>query len=103
MSARRKQVRLQDIVGKRVVDSDGRIAGRLEEVFAEVKGDQCRVVEYRLGANAALARLGISARRLTGLAGDSKLLRIPWDALDISDPENLRLLVSVDEIRRQQK
>ena len=85
-----KLVRLQSLVGRRVYDADGKVVGRLEEVRAEMQGEELVVTEYQCGPAALLSRLGIRAMRLLGL-GHREPKRIPWDRLDLSDPEKPRM------------
>ena len=56
------------------------------------------VREYMLGTAALLTRLGISARRLVGLRIRRKPLCVPWDQLDLRDPEKPKLLCSLEEL-----
>lgn len=86
-----KLVRLQSLVGRRVHDAEGKAVGRIEEVRAEMQGDDLVVTEYECGPAALLSRLGISAMRLVGLGHHHEPKRIPWDQLDLSDPEKPRM------------
>jgi len=97
-----RKVSLERLVGRLVRDPDGRRAGRILEVEAEIEGDDCLVREYRLGAAALLQRLGISAGRLVGLPFRHEPLRVPWDQLDLGDPERPRLRCTVEELRARQ-
>lgn len=89
---------LQLLIGRRVRDVDGNIAGRIFEVIAKIQGDECLIVEFHLGPAALRERLGISAGRLLGL-GQSEPLRVPWDQLDVSNADDLRLRCRVEELR----
>ena len=91
-------VRLQDLNGRHVRDSDGKIAGRIGEVVAERVGADCRVVEYLLGPAAFLSRLGITAGRMVGLIRRRGPLRVPWNQLDLSDPKKPRLRCRVSDL-----
>jgi hypothetical protein len=94
MSAAAKQVHVEQLIGRRVVDGDGRFAGRLEEVRARLDGDTCVVEEYHLGPAALVERLSahVLSRR--------HARRVPWDKLDISDPDRPRLLCHPDDLER---
>jgi len=96
---RRRMVRLQDLLGRRVRARDGRVVGRIEEVRAERRGDDHEVIEYRLGPGALAERLAL-ARRLLG--GRRETLIARWDQLDIREPRHPALTCSVDELRRVQ-
>ena len=77
------QVRVQELVGRRVRDAEGNVVGRIQEIHATWRGEECYVEEFELGAAALLERLGISRR------GEPR--KIPWQELDLSDPQNPRL------------
>jgi hypothetical protein len=90
-----KKVHLELLIGSRVRDANGKVIGRIASVHAERRGDLCYVLEYRLGAAAYLQRLGISVARVVGWPLSREPQRIPWNELDISDPENPRTVDGV--------
>jgi hypothetical protein len=92
-------VRLQSLTGAQVRDVDGKVVGRIGEIHAERIGAQCHVVCFDLGPAAFLSRLGISARRLVGWAARGPL-RVPWQQMDLSDPERPRLRCRIAELKR---
>ena len=51
-------LRLQQLIGRRVVDSGGRRIGRVAECLAEADGDELRVVGLLVGPGAWAARYG---------------------------------------------
>ena len=90
-----RQVRLQELLGRRVRDADGKVLGHIMEISATWRGKECYVDAFHLGTAALLSRLGISAARLVGwpLAREPK--RIPWQEMDLSDPEKPRVKADV--------
>src|ERR1051325_9797675 len=82
---RMSRIRLDDLVGTRVRDEEGRVVGRIFEMRAEARGKDLVIVEYHLGAHALLERIGLSALRLVGLRS-RELRRVAWDQMDVSDP-----------------
>ena len=80
-------------------DPDGARVGRIFSVHAEMEGDECVVREYNLGAAAILERLGISFLRVLSRPAHREPLCVPWDLLDVSDPERPRLRCRVDELK----
>ena len=92
------EIRLQAIVGRKVHDVDGKVAGRIGQVIATRIGADCHVDEYHLGPAAFLARLGISAGHLIGLRARQEPLRVPWHQMDLSNPHHPRLKCRVDEL-----
>lgn len=65
----KKEIRLEDLVGKRVRDFEGRVVGRIREIEAEWHGNQCVVTSLHLGEGQ----------------------RVPVSAVDLSDPKSPRL------------
>lgn len=93
------KVHFELLLGRKVYDPDGVRVGRIFSVIAEQEGDDCVIREYHLGTAALLSRLGITALRLVGLHRHEPL-RVPWDQLDLSDPEKPRLRCRAEELKR---
>jgi sporulation protein YlmC with PRC-barrel domain len=89
MPTKKNEVKLELLIGRKVVDANGKPAGRIEEIIAERDGDELVVTEYHLSAYGFLERLGI--RTLLRLAVP-KPERVPWERMDLSDPEKPRLV-----------
>jgi sporulation protein YlmC with PRC-barrel domain len=87
-----RQIQLEKLVGKKVVDSAGRKVGRLEEVIADRKG---RIQEYVLGRQGLLERLGIAGLSLIFLGRKKKGKHVPWAKMDLAE---LKLNCRVDEL-----
>jgi hypothetical protein len=96
------EVRLECLVGRRVVDAEGRSAGRIEEVIARREGQALVVTEYRLGVYALLHRLagGSFGRALLGVLPFTRptIYRVPWHEMDLSDPERPRIRCARDAL-----
>ncbi|MBY5406219.1 MAG: PRC-barrel domain-containing protein [Rhizobium sp.] len=91
-----KEVQLELLLGKQVYDLDGKPVGRVEEVRAEARGENFYVLEYHLGAYGLFERLsalaiGRAVLTALGAAGPGSKKLVPWDQLDISDPEHLQV------------
>ena len=95
------KVHLELLLGKLVRDSEGARAGRILSVRAERQGDECLVRDYRLGPAALMSRLGISVLRLVGWPARKEPLRVPWEQLDLSDPEQPRLRCTLEELKKK--
>ena len=93
-----QEIRVQDLVGRRVHDVNGKLAGRVGEIVAERIGADCHVIEYHVGSAAFLSRLGMTAGRLVGLHPHLKLIRVPWHQMDVTDPHNPRLRCGIEEL-----
>lgn len=87
------EVHVELLLGREVRDADGRKLGHLEEVRAERVGSELRVTEYltgRLGAahRIGLANLAFAAVGLLGLPSGGGGYHIPWQQMDLSDPDH---------------
>lgn len=93
------EVRLERLLGRKVVDRQGRSVGRLEEVRVERKGEDYVVSEYLIGTTALVERLSLGGvQRHEGRVTGGYLAR--WDQIDLSDPFTPRLMCPVDDLRR---
>ncbi|MFL6232023.1 MAG: hypothetical protein ACJ76N_02725 [Thermoanaerobaculia bacterium] len=95
-----KTVHFELLLGRKVHDPEGKKVGRILAVRAEPEGEECVVREYLLGTAALLTRLGISAGRLLGLPVHREPVRVPWDLMDLRNPEKPRLTCRVEELKR---
>jgi len=98
------EVRLEYLLGRRVLDTRGRAIGRIEEVRAERRGGEWIVQEYVLGAGGLVERLAagaIVASLLGRWAPEPERHTVPWDALDLSHPERPRLTKTLTELRHR--
>jgi hypothetical protein len=100
-------VHLERLLSKKVLDRNGRNAGRIEEVCARVSAEGWVVESYMLGTAGLLARLSVPdlARSMLGLssAGRSTTGKsVPWDQMDLSDPHRPKLKCTVQELKAMQ-
>jgi len=97
VTARRRLVYLDDVLGRRVRTADGRVVGRIEEVRTERRANgEHEVVEYHLGTGALLERLAV----VRSFLSPKPMLIARWDQIDIRRPPALVLTCAVDELRR---
>lgn len=100
-----REVHLERLLSKRVLDVHGRSAGRIEEVRGVRHGSVLEVREYLLGPAALLTRVIRTTLRLPvlRLAARGPLApsphRVPWEAMDLSDPEHPRLRCAREALR----
>ena len=87
------------LLGRRVVDANDRVVGRIRSIHARRHGRDFLVEEYHIGPAAFLEVLGISTRRLIGLR-IAEPIRIPWQKLDLSDPQHPRLRCAKEELEK---
>ena len=78
------ELRVEDLLGRRVLAPDGSVAGRIEEMRALREGDDFVVAEFRLGARALLERMAI--RHFDWMVSHlSQGYTVRWDQLDLTD------------------
>ena len=85
------------LLGRRVLDVNDRVVGRIRSIHARRRGHDFFIEEYHIGPAAFLEVLGISTRRMVGLSFREPI-RIPWQKLDLSDPERPRLRCAKEEL-----
>jgi hypothetical protein len=96
-ASRARELRLDRLLGRRVLAGNGDSVGRLEEFRAEKRGTGWVITEYVIGSAGLLERLGVAVKLLFGRRGGGYVAA--WDQLDISDPDHPRLRCPVDELR----
>jgi sporulation protein YlmC with PRC-barrel domain len=87
-----RSIRLDDLVGRIVRDQSGRAVGRIYDMKGERQNGELVIVEYHLGASALLQRIGLSLIGLVGFGHASEPKKVPWNRLDISDPDHPKLI-----------
>ena len=98
------EIHLEQLVGRRVVDARGRHIGRIEEVRAERRDAEWIVGDYVLGIGGLVERLAageLVSNVLGRLARAVERRTVPWDELDLTDPERPRLRHTLAELRRR--
>ena len=101
-----REVRLERLLGRKVVDAAGEVIGRLEEAIAEVRGSEHVVREFHVGKFAVLERLGsgLLGAELLRLVGGARAYEgyvVPWELMDLSDPDRPRVRVAKGELERR--
>ena len=106
-----RELRLDLLLNRRVYDPDGAVLGRLEEVVvqpaSDALGSHYAVSEYHVGKYALLESLaGVSfARAVMRLLGKRAYERqvVPWELMDLTDPERPRLTVRRAELEERRR
>ena len=102
-----REIRVSELVGRRVRDADGRSVGRVEELICEIElradGRDYVVRELHVGAAGFLeaiagGRLMRSLFRTIGRGSGYIRYRVPWQAMDLTDPERPRVRISRGEL-----
>jgi hypothetical protein len=95
----KRELRLDRLLGRRVLGRNNEVVGRLEEFRAQKRGSGAIVAEYVIGKAGLVERLGVGVRLLIGrYQGHGYVAR--WDQLDISNPDHPRLLCTLEELRK---
>jgi hypothetical protein len=92
------------LLGASVRDVDGNEVGRIEEFRVSRTDKACVIEAYLIGASALIERLSawtlvrpinraLHARKLY------KLYEVPWQDMDLSDPERPKLRIAKGELR----
>ncbi len=99
-----REISISQLLGKRVVDSNGEPIGRIHEIRVERGDESCPVEEYLVGKRAILQRLATWAvPSHIGRMIESRIAKgfgIPWDQMDLTDPEHPRTTVRKEELSR---
>jgi sporulation protein YlmC with PRC-barrel domain len=98
-----KEVHLELLLGKRVRDKSGKVAGHIEEITAEKAGGEWVIKEYLIGRAAGFERMSAMPLMhvLTHMVGKKleKGYRVPWDKLDLSNPDKPRLKCPITDLK----
>lgn len=99
-----QEIHLELLLGKQVLDSTGKAIGRIEEVRAEPQGEDWVVQEYLIGYAAILERLsawtiGLGILHLLGARKIHGGYTVPWEKLDLTNPDKPRLRCSLAELK----
>ena len=97
---KKEELYLDQLLGRTVLAGNNRPVGRLEEFYAEQRGDYFHIVEFVIGSAGLMERLNVGMKALFGIGRSGKRAR--WDQIDISDPERPRLTCSIDELKELQ-
>ena len=91
-----REIRLHELVGRKVRDANGRSIGHIQELHAEIElhehGNEYVVVAFhvgRFGMFESLASSRFAWKALRFLRRRS--YTIPWEQMDLSDPRRPRL------------
>lgn len=103
MNTPTREVHVELLLGRRVRDADGRVVGRIEELRADFVDGEHVISQYHIGPAALIERIAgfvVQLPVFEWLPMSKWEYRVPWHALDLSDPEHPRLTVPRSELRR---
>ena len=92
------------LLGRKVRDINGENVGRIEEFDVERGDKACLVEAYLIGASGVIDRLSAWSliRPIAKLLRARHLFsvyRVPWQDMDLSDPEHPQLRISRSDLR----
>jgi len=97
-----REIHVEILVGRAVVDVAGRRVGRLEEITIEREGDECVVKEYLIDGYGALERFAgwAIARAILHMLPfvAARRRRVRWHLMDFADPTRPRVMVALAEL-----
>lgn len=99
------EAHVEHLLGRRVVDVDGRSIGRLEEMVAEIVDGEAVVTEFHIGGAALVERIAAFVVQLPffrAIPFARRGYRVRWQELDLSNPRSLRVTVGRDQLPRMQ-
>ena len=90
-----REVPFESLIGRRVCDANGESIGRIEDICAGDVGGELAVRFFLVGPFGAASRLLatnvlLRVLRLLGISTDDASYIVPWEAMDLSDPEHPR-------------
>jgi sporulation protein YlmC with PRC-barrel domain len=97
-------IHVEYLLSKKVVDSNGTVVGRIEELHGEQVGKEFLIREFMLGPVALIERItawipGARVLKFINTGQFGKTYRIPWDKMDLSDPNHPRILLKKSELK----
>jgi hypothetical protein len=91
-----REVRIEEMLGRKLLGPGGRQVGRIEEFRARRQGSGCVSTEIVIGTLGLLERLGVGANMLLGRKSGGYVAK--WEQIDVTNPAKPRLLVPVEEL-----
>ncbi len=91
------EIGFESLIGRRVLSADGSSAvGRIEEAVVEARDGEFVIVEFRVGVEALVDRLGLPRSGVR--FGSGRAYRVRWDQIDLTDQQRPRLTVPRDQL-----
>jgi sporulation protein YlmC with PRC-barrel domain len=96
-------VHLEDLLGRKVFDPNGRCAGRIEEVIVRQRDGKYVVTEIHLGRRALAERLSIQGISMSfvsflGASRHPASHKAKWEQVDLTDPRRPRLTCAIEQL-----
>ncbi|MBH8574876.1 hypothetical protein I8752_17980 [Nostocaceae cyanobacterium CENA369] len=103
-----REIHLELLLGTQVLDPTGKPVGRIEEIRTEQQGYEWFIQEYLIGNSALLERLsaweiGLAILRRLGAHKIYTGYSVPWQQMDLTDPQKPSLRCHLEELESFQK
>ena len=104
----KRRIHLELLLGHQVLDVEGKPAGRIEELVARRDGEECFVAAYVLGREGLAERMSVAglSSLFVGFLGARRHSpaghRVPWNQMDLTDPQQPRLRCTLRELELMQ-
>jgi sporulation protein YlmC with PRC-barrel domain len=87
------RLKFEDLIGKEVRNSHGRVVGRIEDAQIEPRGEEYVITHFMVGPTERLRRLRgflgeLPTFRALGIGSEPDLRPLSWEWFDLSDPEH---------------
>ena len=99
-----RELHVELLSGRMVVDRNGKKVGRIEEIVAEYRGEVLIVYEVHVGRRGLAERFSLRGvgEAFTSVFGarmrDTTPAKLRWEDIDFTNPEHPRLKVGIDEL-----
>jgi sporulation protein YlmC with PRC-barrel domain len=98
------EINVERLLGTKVCDVDGSDVGRIEEFRVQRDDKSCLIEAYLIGTSAVIQRLSAwtlvrPIERLLNARRIYTVYRIPWEDMDLSDPDHPRLRTAKRDLR----
>lgn len=100
-----RELHVHELIGRRVRDAAGQSVGRIEELCVARRDNEAHVTAFLVGDYGVVERLagGALARTLLRLLPAAHRGRsIPWELLDLTDPQHPRVRVTKETLPIQE-
>lgn len=99
-----RELHVELLSGRKIVDRNGKKVGRIEEIVAEYRGEELIVQEVHVGRRGFAERFSLQGvgETFTSIFGarvrDKTPAKLRWEDIDFTDPEHPRLKVAIEEL-----
>jgi hypothetical protein len=97
------QINVEQLLGTKVRDNEGKVVGRIEEFRVERTDNALLVEAYLIGTSAVIQRLSawslVKPIKRTLSRQVYSVYEVPWQDMDLSDPRNPKVRATKRELK----